>query len=134
MNDQFDISAGKAGKADGMDRAERSADPYWWACMLEAGKIVAQRKPYFFTDDLVRHCRDNHPNTFTHENRAIGPLMRELCRLEYCIPTQDWIESAQKQCHRRPMRVWFSLIYRGRSVPKPRKRKLHDPRQYDLGL
>jgi len=123
------MTDGHAGKRLGMARVYRAADPHWKQCMIECAKEVAQRKPIFITDDIVELCRDKHPNATTHEKRAIGPLMREVCRLGYCIPTQDWVQSAQAQCHRRPMLVWYSLIFRGWSYPRPRRRKLHDPRQ-----
>ena len=124
---------GKDGKRDGMGRAERHADPYWWSCMLEAGREAALRKPYLYTDDIVRWCKEHHPNASTHEPRAIGPLMRELCRTEVILPTQDWVQSTQAQCHRRPMQVWFSLSFRGGGhYPKPKRRRPHDPRQFDL--
>jgi hypothetical protein len=123
--------AGEAGKRDGMDCAERAADAQWWQCMLEAAHAVAKRKPYLFTDDIVRLCRERHPGVFTHENRAIGPLMRACCRLGYFEPTQDWVESTQRQCHRRPMRVWHSLLFPG-VHRKPRKRQINDPRQYTM--
>lgn len=122
------------GKRDGMDRAERHADPHWWQCMLECGKEVSERKPFFITDDVVRLCSKLHPNASTHERRAIGPLMREMCRLGFCEPTQDWVQSTQAQCHRRPMQIWYSLIYRGPAVARPRRRKINDPRQIAMDL
>jgi hypothetical protein len=125
---------GHDGKRDGMSRAEQHSDPHWWQCMLECGKEVAERKPYFITDDVVLLCRQRHPNASTHEQRALGPLMSQMCRLGYCERTQDWVESMQPQCHRRPMRVWFSLIYQGPPVAKPRSRKLLDPRQFTMDL
>jgi hypothetical protein len=120
-----------SGKRDGMDRAERHADPHWWQCMLECGRDIAERKQYFNTDDIVFLMRQRHPNATTHEGRAKGPLMSALARLGYCTPTEDWIESRQKICHNRPMRVWYSLIYRGPRL-KHRRRRIIDPRQYPL--
>jgi hypothetical protein len=128
----FDRTGGEIDKRDGMDRAERHAEPYWWQCMLEAAKAVAQRKPYFFSDDVVRWCREHHPNVTTHEPRAIGPLLREACRLGYAEKTQDYVPSEQRQCHSRPMLVWYSLIYTGPRMKRPRKRKINDPRQIKL--
>jgi hypothetical protein len=125
---------GSAGKRDGMDRAERNADQHWWACMLESGREVALRKQYFSTDDIVAYCREHHPNATTHEHRAMGPLMRELARMEVCVQTQDWAPSSQGQNHSRPLRVWWSLIYRGPARPPPRHRKLLDPRQLKFDL
>ena len=131
----FDPAAGRAGKADGMDRAQRHADPEWWRCMLECGREVALAKQIFDTDDLERVRLRRFHNAATHEHRALGPLMRELQKLGYCFPTQDWVESQQRQNHRRPMRVWFSLIYKGPAViRRPRKRLVLDPRQITMEL
>jgi len=123
------MSDGEEGKRDGMRCAAKNADPHWWRCMLESGVQVAVRKPFFFTADIVTWCRDHHPNASTHEHRAIGPLMNVLARNEVCQATQDWVPSSQAQNHSRPMRVWWSLIYKGVQLrPKPRVRKLLDPR------
>jgi hypothetical protein len=134
MSTTFDKAAGEAGKRDGMDRAQLNADEYWWQCMVECAKAVARHKPYLLTDDVVRLCKERHPNLFTHEPRAMGPVMREGARLGYFTKTQDWVESTQKQCHRRPMRIWFSLICGGVKRKPPRKRKINDPRQYTMSF
>jgi hypothetical protein len=101
--------------------------------MLECGREVALRKPVFISDDLESWRLAKYHNATTHEHRAIGPLMRALARLGYCEPTSDWVESLQKVNHRRPMRVWRSLIYRGPLVVPPlRRRRVIDPRQIEL--
>ena len=124
---------GEHGKREGMDRAERHADSHWWQCMLEAGKAVAERKPYFNADDLLAWRRTHHPNASTHELRAMGPLMAAIMRLGYCTPTDDFVPSRQALCHATPRRVWYSLIYRGpQPKPRPKRRKLLDPRQFTL--
>lgn len=131
MTDQpFDPVAASAAKEEAMERAANHADPHWWQCMLECGYQVALAQPYFISDDLERMRLHRFHNASTHEHRATGPLMKELQKLGYCLPTQDWVESRQKVNHRRPMRVWFSLIYRGPLVVRrPRPRRLLDPRQ-----
>jgi hypothetical protein len=105
-----------SGKRDGMDRAERHADPYWWRCMMECGKIVAEQKPYFTSDDIEFARRERFPDAATHEHRAVGPLMKQLAKLEYCEPTKEWVESRQEVNHSRPMRMWLSLLYRGQGA------------------
>lgn len=120
------------GKRDGMERARQHADPHWWQCMLEAGKAVAEERPYFNADDLLAWMRRHHPNASTHEKRATGPLMAAIQRLGYCIPTEDFVPSRQKLCHATPRRVWWSLIYRGPAQRRPRSRPVLDPRQFGL--
>ena len=128
----FDPVGGSKAKAEGMERADRAANPEWKRFMLQAIKEICLRKPFMFTDDLelLRVKRDGPT---THENRAIGPLMISAQKLGYCVPTDHWVPSSQKVNHRRHMRVWFSLIYHGnRGVKRPRRLKVIDPRQFDL--
>lgn len=122
------------GKRDGMARVRRNADPYWWQRMSECARLVAERKQYFNSDDIVLLCRELYPDATTHDKRAIGPLMAAAQKLGYCVPTQDTVESRQKVCHSRPMRVWWSLIYRGPARRQPKKRRILDPRQIPLSL
>lgn len=110
----------------------RNANPDWWQHMLEIGREVCAQRQIFTTDDLMRlHRARQGPET--HEPRAMGPLMHALQALGYCEPTQDWVESTQRINHRRPQRVWYSLIYRGnRRIRRRPQRKLLDPRQFDM--
>ena len=71
MSDPFDPGAGKAGKREGMDRAERprrsgGGSGFMLICALE----VAKRKPFFSTDDLEKWRLVYFPNHTTHEHRA----------------------------------------------------------------
>jgi hypothetical protein len=122
------------GKRDGMDRAERHADPHWKRCMLESAKAVAERKPFFDSEDVVRWCQQHHPNATTHEQRAIGPLMRSAAALGYCVVTDHWNKSTLPQNHRRPMMAWYSLIYRGPTRRPLRRVRPVDPRQFSLDV
>ena len=121
---------GEEGKREGMDRAKRHADPHWWQCMIESTRAICRQQPYFNADDVVAMCRTNHPNASTHERRAVGPVIRDAARLGHCEPTDQWTPSTQPQCHKRPMRTWYSLTYSGaHPVPRPPRRKLLDPRK-----
>jgi hypothetical protein len=81
--------------------------------MLECGKLVAQRKPRFTSGDVVELCYARYPGASTPERRAIGPLMRAMASLGYCVPTATWEKSVQRQNHRRPMMLWRSLLKAG---------------------
>jgi len=122
---------GEAEKRDGMARAWDNANPYWRLWTIEACKEVCERKPYLTTDEIemLRLLR-NGP--ITHEKRALGPVMKICEGLGYCVPLDRWWPSDEVTNHRRPKRVWYSLIYRGRKVRRPRARKIIDPRQYEL--
>lgn len=123
---------GEEGKRKGMARAARAADPEWWRVTLMCVRDVAQGKPWFIFDDVEALRRERFSNYTTREHRANGPLMREAQRLGYCEPTDDWYESKQRVNHRRPMRVWWSLIYHGPRPAIRRRRRRLDPRQLDF--
>lgn len=46
----------------------------------------------------------------THEPRALGALMREAARAGDIEATDAWALSERVACHRRPLRVWRSLL------------------------
>lgn len=123
---------GSGGKRDGMGRAGKHADEHWWQCMLESAKAVAERKPYVDAEDVKRWCWQHHPNAGTHEQRAVGPLMTAAAKLGYFTQTDRFNKSTLPQCHRRPMQAWQSLIYQGPAVPRLRRQKPIDPRQFTM--
>ena len=129
--DGFAPAEGGGGKHEGMTRPAEHATPNGWAFMTGAGVEVARRKPRFTTDDLER-IRQDRQGPRTHENRAMGPLMLDLCKRGVCVPTDDWFESQQRGNHKRPMRSWHSLIYQGPPIRRPTRRRIIDPRQLDM--
>lgn len=98
-------------KQEGMARAHRAADPEWQRFMLRALKQVASRQKFFCTDDIER-IRHSYDGPTTHENRALGPLMLSAKKDGLIAPTDRWVMSIQPFNHRRPVRVWRSLICR----------------------
>jgi hypothetical protein len=102
---------GEKEKRKGMARAQRAANQRWWASMLECGKLVAQQKSHFTSGDVVELCYARYPGASTPERRAVGPVMRALGALGYCVPTTAWAKSVQRQCHRRPMMISHSLLF-----------------------
>jgi hypothetical protein len=131
--DGFDPAGGDRDKEEGMERARRAAAPAWRTWFAQAIVEVAKKKPFFTTDDVER-LRIHRAGPTTHEYRAIGPLMLEAARNGVCAATDDWAESRRRVNHRRPLRVWQSLIYRGPAVPRRRRPKPVDPNQFTLDL
>lgn len=127
----FDRGKGNEARRRGMRNAAQAADPVWWAYMLALVLEVAKRKPYLFTDDIER-LRSERGGPTTHENRAIGPLMIAAKKNGWISPVDHWAQSSQVVNHRRHMRVWYSHLYTGPAVRKPRPRKVIDPRQFEM--
>ncbi len=110
----------------GMAQAERAADPEWWRYMFALIIEIAQRKPYLFTDDIEAERR-KRGGPETHEQRAMGPLMKAAKDAGIIAQTDHLVPG------RWDKRVWASQIYRGSNQPpRPRRRKPIDPRQYKM--
>jgi hypothetical protein len=110
MSSSFNHKVGEAAKREGMDRAERAANPEWVAFMLAALIEVAKRQPFFYSDD-VELVRQNRGGPSTHENRAMGPLMKRAFRAGICEPTDRFAAASRAACHRCPRRIWKSMLY-----------------------
>ena len=89
-----------------MMRAARNANPVWAAYMAALIVEVAHNNEYFYTDD-IEELRRERGGPETHEQRAIGPLMRAA------KDNGVMVRSGQLIPGRWDKQVWRSLIYRG---------------------
>jgi hypothetical protein len=107
----FDAVAGEAGKREGMERAEASANAEFKATMIEIGVQLARTLRRYTTDEMyeIYYAMDHPPPT--HEHRVMGPIMSHLAKHHVIIQSTMWKESRRPSQHRRPLRVWTSLIY-----------------------
>ena len=91
---------------EGMERAQRAANPEWWRYMFMLLIEIARRQEFLYTDDIERLRRDRH-GPETHEQRAIGPIMRFAADAGLIERTPKLIGG------RWDKRVWRSLIFVG---------------------
>lgn len=77
---------------------------------LDGVRRVAANYPDFTADDVWRELGLFAAPT---EPRAIGPVMLRAQQLGYCQPTDRTRATRNPRAHRRPMRVWVSLLARG---------------------
>jgi hypothetical protein len=87
-----------------MERAARSANPAWAAYVCELIVEIARDNQYFYTDD-IEALRRERGGPETHEQRAIGPLMRAAKDIGVMRRTDQLVTG------RWDKRVWQSLIY-----------------------
>lgn len=105
----FDSLKAVAITQEAIDRVEENANDQW---MEEAGKVVqmlALQFHGFTTDDVWEWMQDVHPHLGTHDNRAMGAVMRRAARNNICVPTDRYVKSARPSCHHRPIRVWRGI-------------------------
>ena len=107
----FDMDASAAARDASMQQAEDAANPEWQAYVSELIVEVARNCAEFTTDE-VEWLRLQRGGPSTHEPRAMGPLMIAAAKRGVCTKT-DRTQASSRVCnHRRPLRVWRSLIHK----------------------
>jgi hypothetical protein len=75
--------------------------------LLDAVKRTAERRGEFTGDDVWTSMGDQ----VVVEPRALGPVMRRAQRLGWATPTDRYVLTERPEAHRRPVRVWRSMIW-----------------------
>ncbi len=89
--------------------AEDSCNPDWLEAAQRGIKVLAHRRQFLTSDDLWIWLQDL--KIPVKEPRAMGSVMASARRDALIEPTREFMESCRPACHRRPQRVWKSLIY-----------------------
>lgn len=109
MGHEFDAAAGAAARDEGIERAENGIDDDERAELLDAVHRCALMVPEFTTDDVWRL----HGALQSGIGQGVGGVMVAARNRGWCEPMAKWIPSTRVACHRRPLRVWRSLVYVG---------------------
>lgn len=106
----FDMPTAIEARDEAIERVETNAEPEWKTNCLNAIQQVALVKAEFSTDDVWEYLHQNGIEA-PHENRAIGALMIKAGLKGWITTTDRYVNSLRPACHRRPVRVWRSLIF-----------------------
>ena len=104
------VALGTALRDAAMAQVDAAAPPDWRSDAEQAVLYVARRRERF-TTDAVWAVLDNWLVAQPPEPRALGPLMKSACSWGWCEPTPVWHLSVRPACHRRPVRVYRSLVF-----------------------
>lgn len=97
----------------GVDAAAQGAGPVWMQQAEACIHAVAKRKDYLTTDDVWREIEQRVGRGVmpaVRERRALGAAMVSAGRQGVITPTSSFKQSVRASCHRRPLRVWKSLL------------------------
>ena len=94
-----------------IDRVEEHADQEWRDAATLAVEACALTRRHFTSDHVWQHMVEADVTATTHEPRAMGAIMRAASNAGWCERTDVTKNSTRPQCHRRPLRVWRSLIH-----------------------
>lgn len=105
--EQIELHDATAAKNHAIAEVWDHAADEWKETAKAALKAVCLACDEFTTDEL-----DELRKT-AKEPRALGGLMKEGERRGWCIPTDKYQSSKSARNHRRAIRVWRSLLFRG---------------------
>jgi len=102
---------GDANRDEAMARVDHHADELWKAAADKIGRIMAQFRPSFTSEDVLIALDEE--GFRTHENRALGPVMRRLLRDHVIAKYEpDRFEKCKRPSRNSGVtRRWRSLIY-----------------------
>ena len=89
-----------------VDRVEAHAKARFMIIAYRAGVYLAGEPNPFTSGDLRDLITTHYPGVSTHDDRALGAVMRRLSRKGLIAPTGRYIKSERRRNHNRPMREW----------------------------
>jgi hypothetical protein len=106
------LRASFAAKHEAMERVDRNANEHWKTVMYALGKETARRMPHLTTDDIFDLFDATLQTAWTHEKRAMGPVMLRLAADGITRKsTLSFTPSRRRKLHASPIQVWDSLIF-----------------------
>ncbi|MHC4066972.1 MAG: hypothetical protein ACYSUI_21050 [Planctomycetota bacterium] len=111
MTNQTESPAAAANEA--IDRVERNAHREFLKQAYRRGCALARQRDEFTSVDLRDSMARLYPSVHTHDDRALGAVMRGLARDGVIAKTDRFEKSQHRRNHNRPLMVWQSRIRRG---------------------
>jgi len=122
---QFGDRSGQEAKMKAMQQVEAHTYPGWIDTALDAVRLAAQKRREFVADNVWDYMPTPNPQDDPQlEPRAMGAVMARANRLKWIEPTGFFKPALKATSHRRPCRIWRSLIYNQIvEMPEPQPRK-----------
>ena len=93
-----------------LDLSQKNAHKDWLLCAERALVCVARKQALLTSDDVWDWLRTQGITAKTHDNRAMGSVFRNADRDLLIKPLNQWQVTRRRVAHRRPVRVWRSLL------------------------
>jgi hypothetical protein len=103
-----DAAEGERQRDIAIDRVEDSSALFVERALRAVMRIARSKSR--FTTDTVWKLLQRREQAHVAEPRAMGAVMRRACSEGFIRSTDEWQLSKRPACHRRPLRVWRSLI------------------------
>ena len=102
------MTQGDLFRDEAIDRVEENADREWRKLALATIEDSAWIFRTITTDDIWTIL--DRSIYSTHDNRAMGAVMRKAQTNGWIEPTDRVVKSTRAVCHSRPIRVWRSRL------------------------
>lgn len=104
----LDIVAASEARDAAIGRVSAAASPSFILAASTAVILLAGERQFLTTDDVWVELE--RVGQTVAEPRALGAVMRDMQAKRIILPTPRYEPSKRIACHRRPIRVWRSLI------------------------
>ena len=109
----FDDYLARQARDDAMAQADENADAAWKRVAREAIRQVAKTHREFTSDAVLEIIEGHQPPVWTHEPRALGPIIMQAMRDGLIQRTDRVVKSCDVSRHAAEKRVWMSLVHLG---------------------
>ena len=103
------MTQGDLFRDEGIKQVEGNAGKKWFSYAFLITCALAMKWKHFSTDDIWGVLEDVCSEA-THDNRAMGAVMRKAQAEGWIEPTDRVVKSNRPVCHSRPIRVWRSKL------------------------
>jgi hypothetical protein len=112
--DGFDLHRARVARDEAIARVDAHAADDVKASAFHVAERIARRQSSFTTDEIWKALGPEAPPT--HDNRAMGAVMRRVQAAGIARPSPTYRNSEQVVCHSRGKRVWISLVYAAAAI------------------
>lgn len=109
---RFDAETSSLARDAALAQVEAAASHRWKAEALDAIRYVAERRERFTTDAVWYVLEQIRKIEGPSEPRALGSVMRRAVSMGFCRATSEVQKSVRVDCHRRPLAVWESRLFK----------------------
>ena len=99
---------------EAIERAKKHANKEWLSNAIRLGEALAYETERFTSDDLWFAMERWCPDLSTHDNRAMGVVMRQLKYHKIIRATTLYTQSRRVSRHSAPIRIWMSRVVKPR--------------------
>ena len=100
------MTQGDLFRDEAIEKVKANAKRRFVGAVLCVVKYLAYNNETLTTDDIWEYIYDG----MTHDNRAMGAVMRKAQAEGWIEPTDRTVKSTRPVCHSRPIRVWRSKL------------------------